>query len=252
MLFERIRRTQKPVFIFLALMFGGGFVLLGVGSGVGGPTLGDLVGDNAAGGASIGDLRERVEENPRDAQAWQRLAGLLQAEGRRGEAIAALTNYLELRPEDDLQVAALATLYEQRAAERAAEAQRFQQVASAPTAATSATAVGSLKLGSALTHPVADAVAAPLQERASTAQSRALSDYQQAVALRKTAVELQPGNASYQFGLATVALNAQDYPTALTALREYLELEPDAPNARDIRRVIRQLEPFADASAGGG
>ena len=36
MLFEKIRRTQKPVFIFLALIFGLGFVFLGVGSGAGG------------------------------------------------------------------------------------------------------------------------------------------------------------------------------------------------------------------------
>src|SRR5215210_5201090 len=136
MLFERIRRTQKPVFIFLALMFGGGFVLLGVGSGAAGPTLGDLFGDSSSGGDSISELQKRVADHPQDAQAWQRLAGLLQADGQRQEAIAALTSYLELRPQDDLQVAALATLYEQRASERAARAQALQQIASAPSTAT--------------------------------------------------------------------------------------------------------------------
>ena len=39
MLFERIRRTQKPIFIFLAVMFGLGFVALGVGQGVNGVDL---------------------------------------------------------------------------------------------------------------------------------------------------------------------------------------------------------------------
>ena len=33
MLFERIRKTQKPIFVFLAVTFAMGFVLLGVGQG---------------------------------------------------------------------------------------------------------------------------------------------------------------------------------------------------------------------------
>ena len=35
MLFERIRKTQKPIFVFLAVTFAMGFVLLGVGQGAG-------------------------------------------------------------------------------------------------------------------------------------------------------------------------------------------------------------------------
>jgi len=49
-LFERIRRTQKPIFIFLAVMFGLGFVALGVGQGVNGVDLGGLFNSSSASG----------------------------------------------------------------------------------------------------------------------------------------------------------------------------------------------------------
>jgi tetratricopeptide (TPR) repeat protein len=251
MLFERIRRTQKPVFIFLALMFGLGFVLLGVGSGVGGPSLGDIFGNNSPTGDSVKGLQSRVADHPKDADAWLRLSNALQADGDRQGAMNALQQYLVLEPKDDLQVAALASLYEQRAQERAASAQQYQQIASTPQALAAASAVSSLKLGASLSHPIATAAVAPDQQRATELQSQATADYQQAVSLRKTAVSLAPQNAAYQFTLATDALNAQDYPTALAALKQYLELEPDAPNAKQIKQVIKQLAPFAKTGSGG-
>ena len=55
MLFERIRRGQKPVFIFLAVMFGLGFVALGVGSGAGGINLGDILNTSSVAISSMSD-----------------------------------------------------------------------------------------------------------------------------------------------------------------------------------------------------
>ena len=73
MLFERIRRGQKPVFIFLAVMFGLGFVALGVGSGASGINLGDILNTSSGGSGSISDpLRQ-------DARASQRRDGLAPA-----------------------------------------------------------------------------------------------------------------------------------------------------------------------------
>jgi len=73
MLFEKIRRTQKPVFIVLALMFGMGFVFLGVGSGTGGISLGNLIGNGGGSSSSISDLLDKVHHNPKDATSWQQL-----------------------------------------------------------------------------------------------------------------------------------------------------------------------------------
>jgi hypothetical protein len=61
MLFERIRRTQKPVFIFLAFMFGLGFVALGIGQGSNSINLGDLFNSSGSSGTSISDLSSRVQ-----------------------------------------------------------------------------------------------------------------------------------------------------------------------------------------------
>ena len=63
MLFEKIRRTQKPVFIFLALIFGIGFVFLGVGSGAGGLNPLDFL-NSSSGSSSINDLNDKVAQQP--------------------------------------------------------------------------------------------------------------------------------------------------------------------------------------------
>ena len=73
MLFERIRRTQKPVFIFLAVMFAFGFALLGVGSSGNVNALGFL---NFGSSSSnpISKLSAQVAKSPQDARAWIQLA----------------------------------------------------------------------------------------------------------------------------------------------------------------------------------
>jgi cytochrome c-type biogenesis protein CcmH/NrfG len=251
MLFERIRRTQKPVFIFLAVMFGLGFVLLGVGSGAGGPSLGDIFGQNQSSGPSVDELRSRVAENPNDAQSWQRLAQALQADGQEAEAIEALQKYVDLRPKDALGLSSLASLVERSAQRKAVRASALLQQASIAQAQTGSTAVSELRLASGLSQPLLDAVAQPVQTRASALQGQAASDYQRAMQLRLDLVDLDPRNASYQFLLASDALNANNYPVALDALREYLRLEPDAANKREVRSVIRQLEGLVNATGGG-
>ena len=45
MFFPRLRRRAKWVFLFLALSFGLGFVVFGVGTGISGTSLGDIFQD---------------------------------------------------------------------------------------------------------------------------------------------------------------------------------------------------------------
>jgi cytochrome c-type biogenesis protein CcmH/NrfG len=249
MLFERIRRTQKPVFIFLAVMFGLGFVLLGVGSGAGGVNIGDFFSGSSSSGPSTSGLRDKVAKNPNDASSWLKLAQAYQADGRTGAAIDAWQHYVALRPKDDLQISALAGLVEQQASQTAARAQAYQQLAAGPQSIGSATAVSSLKLGSGVDQPLATAAATPYQNKAQVYQGQATSDYARAAALRKQAAALQPGNPNYQFALASDALSSQDYSTAVKALKRYLKLAPDAPNASQIRTVIKQLAAFTKAQS---
>src|ERR671931_592510 len=71
MFFMRLRRSTKPVFIFLALVFALSFVFLGVGSGSSG--IGDLLRGNfnffggGSSGTSVSKAQKRIDKNPRDA-----------------------------------------------------------------------------------------------------------------------------------------------------------------------------------------
>ena len=91
MLFEKIRRTQKPVFLFLGAVFMLSFVFLGVGSGVGGISLGDLLGTSSSSSSSISGLNDQVRKDPKNAAAWLRLADAYEADGQTDPALGAYT-----------------------------------------------------------------------------------------------------------------------------------------------------------------
>jgi hypothetical protein len=67
--FSKLRRNAKWVFAILALVFGLSFVVFGVGSDVQGGIADLFTGRAASSGPSADDARERLEENPRDAEA---------------------------------------------------------------------------------------------------------------------------------------------------------------------------------------
>ena len=101
MLFEKIRRTQKPVFIFLGLVFALSFVFLGVGSGAGGISLGNLLGQSSGSSTtSVSDLLNKVHSDPKDATAWRQLGDAYQTSGQTTLALGAYAQYLNLRPKD--------------------------------------------------------------------------------------------------------------------------------------------------------
>ena len=104
MLFEKIRRTQKPVFIFLGLVFALSFVFLGVGSGAGGISLGNLLGQSSGSGTtSVNDLLNKVHTDPKDATAWRQLGDAYQTSGQTTLALGLLLG-LRLPQRGDLGV----------------------------------------------------------------------------------------------------------------------------------------------------
>jgi hypothetical protein len=48
------------------------------------------------------------------------------------------------------------------------------------------------------------------------------------------------------------ALNAQDYATALPAVKKILELEPDASDKAQLKKLEKQLAPLVKAQAQSG
>src|SRR6476659_3731346 len=74
--FNRLRKRAKWVFIFLAVVFAGGFVLFGVGSSnVSG--LSDIfngIGGGSSGQPSVSKALKETQKDPKNAQAWHNLA----------------------------------------------------------------------------------------------------------------------------------------------------------------------------------
>jgi tetratricopeptide (TPR) repeat protein len=253
-LFERIRRTQKPVFIFLATMFGLGFVALGVGQGTNGINIGDLFSSSSGSGTSISGLSSRVQSQPKDAGAWLQLARAYQTAGQVSQSISAFQSYLALKPKNQGALTATAALLEQRGQSDAAKVQAYQAAAAAYTQVAGATAAGSLKLGTALTHPLLNTLAQPAQTAASTLETSAITDFAQALGLRQKLTKLAPKNADYQLLVARDAYATQSYATVATALQQYLTLSPNLTkaNKKQIRQEIVQFKLLAKTSPGGG
>lgn len=250
MLFERIRRGQKPVFLFLAVMFGLGFVALGVGSGAGGINLGDLL-NTGGGSGSISDLSAKTREHPNNAPAWRELAAAYQADGQTDAAIGAYLRYIALRPKDQNGLSGGASLLELRARQSQTQLTKAEALAAQYTTPSSASAAQALKLAPALSHSVQDALAQPYNTKVQTLQSRISSDYLQATALRQKLVALDPRNAPYQFALAQDAAAGRQYTTAATALKAYLDLEPnlDAATRQQLEQTLKALQSFGTTPA---
>lgn len=255
MLFERIRRTQKPVFIFLAVMFGLGFVALGVGQGANSIDLGSLLGGSSSSGGSgsISSLESRVQSHPKDSGAWLQLARAYETSNQTNQAISSFQSYLALKPKSQSALSSTATLLEQRGQANAAKVQQAQAAAAQYTQVEGAIAASSLKLGSAFTHPLLNTLAQPAQTLASTLETSAITDFSQAMGLRQNLVKLAPKNADYQILLARDANATQSYATVATALAAYERLSPNLTKAQktQIDQEITRFQLLAKTNPGG-
>jgi hypothetical protein len=241
MFFPRLRRHTKWMFVLLALVFGLGFVIFGVGAG--GTGIGDIFRNNSGGtgGPSEKSLLDATKEQPRDAQAWSDLAGVYRTKGETDKAIAAQRRYTELRPKDADGFRALASDYFDQARAQAAIAQS-SQISTAYSGSVSPAGEGPTLNGTPLfTDPLASvspnettsAYAAAVQAQ-NTALGNAIAAYQRVAAL-------SPNDPNVQYELGTNALQAGDSAVAITAFERYLELAPDSSDAPLIRRQLEQL-----------
>jgi tetratricopeptide (TPR) repeat protein len=253
-LFERIRRTQKPVFIFLAVMFGLGFVALGVGQGVNGINIGDLFSSGSGSSSSVSGLVSQVESHPKDAGAWLRLARAYEAENQLNAAISAFQSYLVLRPKDQSALFATAALLEQRGSTTAQKVQQAQAAANAYTQVSTGSPVSALKLSSAITHPLMTTLATPASTAASTLETSAVTDFAQAMGLRQRLVKLSPKNGNYELALARDAYATQSYALVASSLQAYINLTPSLSktNRKKLESEVAQYKILAKTSASGG
>jgi tetratricopeptide (TPR) repeat protein len=239
MFFPRLRRHTKWMFVALALVFGLGFVLFGVGAG--GNGIGDIFRNktNGGGGPSVKNALEQTRERPNDPKAWDNLANVYRTDGNTDDAIQAQTRYTTLAPRDANGFRTLAGDYFTQAREKAIEAQNAQATAQfsgsipAGTPTRNGKALFSNPLSSIEPAGASSAYAAALQAQGAALQN-AISAYQKVAAL-------SPRDPNVQAELGTNALQAGDTTVAIKAFTRYLALAPDSSDAPLIRRQLKQL-----------
>jgi tetratricopeptide (TPR) repeat protein len=252
MFFPRLRNQAKWAFVFLILVFGGGFVFLGVGSG--GLDLGQLIrdafGNKGSSGTSISEAQKRVDERPLNAIRRKELANALEKKGRIDEAITAWTEYTKLRPKD---VAALQHLGQLELG----QADRFLREAQLASLAQQDAGVGSPfrpsstdKFGQALGE---DPIVAALSGKASTQLQQASVKYQtaatRAIATYQLIVKVRPDEQAL-FSLAQAADTLQQTPVAIRAYKRLLKFNLDPATAAQIRQRVKTLQQ-SSAPTGG-
>jgi Flp pilus assembly protein TadD len=233
------------MFLFLALVFGLGFVGFGVGAG--GIGFGDVIRDAAGGDGqpSVSAAEKRVLDNPKDAKAFRDLATAQQAAANTDGAIEALQSYTELRPKDTDALRELAALYLQKASVAQERAQIYQARSDffAPGAIRDTLfQVG----GSPLTpDPITNAVSTSYEQQISAAISELQTASAQAVDQYRKIAAARPNDPSVQLELAQAAQSANDVPTAIGAYKAFLKLAPTDPTAPEVRRLLKQLQRFS-------
>jgi cytochrome c-type biogenesis protein CcmH/NrfG len=246
MFFPRLRNQAKWVFVLLIIVFAGGFIFLGVGSG--GLDLGQLMRDafgRGSSGTSISSAQKKVAERPFNAQAKKELATAYENKGRTADAIAAWLAYGKLRPKDvvalrhlgDLELGQANTYFQnaQLAALQQSQAAAGNQFR--PSSGKLAEALGS------------DPLTAAATSQASTAYQAAVSKYQtaasQAIATYEQIAKLQPKNQEALFALAQAADTLHLTSAAVAAYQKLLKLDLDASTKAQIRARIKTLQTGA-------
>jgi tetratricopeptide (TPR) repeat protein len=248
MFFPRLRTQAKWAFVFLILVFGGGFVFLGVGSG--GLDLGQLIrdafGNSGSSGPSISGAQADVAQHPFQASSRRALANALEKKGRIDEAIDAWIQYTRLRPKD---VAALRHLGQLELGQ-ADKYFRQAQIASLAQAQSGANSpfrpAQTDSFGQALgTDPISQA----MSTKANTALQDASAKYQtaagKAVSTYQAIVKIQPDDEQALFSLAQAADTLGQRPVAIRAYKKLLTFKLDPATASQIRQRVKTLEQGA-------
>jgi tetratricopeptide (TPR) repeat protein len=251
MFFPRLRRRAKWVFLLLALAFAFGFVAFGVGAG--GSGIGDYLADlfNRQPGGDTpdsGQARERVQKNPEDAPAQLDLANALQAEGKTTEAAAALEAYLKLRPQDEDALQQLASLYLIQAGQADQRAQTAQLEAQEAFFGNELRQRDSRLSENLATDPITTFVEQQATQEYTTALTAAQAAHGKEADVWKRLTKLNPDESTFYLELGRSSQAAGDTSGAVKAYERYLELSPEAAEAKEIRQLIKALKESAAGS----
>lgn len=244
MFFPKLRRHAKWMFVLLALVFGLGFVIFGVGAG--GIGVGDVFRGGGAGGSdtpSVKEARAKIAANKQNAQAYRDLATALQTNGKGDESIEPLEQYTALKLKDTDALRELAGLYLAQASQLQQQAQiaqvRAQYLTGGSTFGQPLQLGDGQSLGEDTIRQAIEAIATAELTKAYTAAQEA---YASAKGTYERLAKAAPDDANIQIELAQVAEQTGDRKGAIAAYERFLELAPDDPSAPIVRQQVKQLK----------
>jgi tetratricopeptide (TPR) repeat protein len=242
--FVKMRRGQKWLYGFLAVVFALTFVGVGVGSGTGG--LQQLYsGLFGTGGNPVSKAQGEIKDTP--AKGYRDLATAYETTSQNVLAAAALNKYLKLRKTDANSWAELGGLELTQAQKYTTQYSNAQQ--SAQLADPSAPFLPSGSLGTAVGTNVAYQDASQnASTKVSTLYTKAIKALNSSVTEYEHAVKNAPKNAIFYQELATAAENAGNTGVAIGALQTYLKLLPHSPLKKQIKAQIKSLKQSAAAA----
>ena len=250
--FVRLRRRQKWIYAFLAVIFAATFAGVGVGSGNGGGLDQLYSGLFGGSGSSVSKAKDEIKKNP--TKGYRDLATAYETKGDNVSAMSALQSYLALRKNNADVWGELGGLQLTQAQTYLTQYQAVQ--ANAQLADPSAPFLPSGTLAQAV------GTNAAYQNQAQQASSQASALYQQAVTSLSSAVtsyqkvtKIRPRSTTAWEELATAATNAGNGKVALGAWQRVLKLDPHSPQRSTIKQQIasikKQLAPTKQSSKSG-
>ena len=244
MFFPKLRRKAKWVFLLLAIAFALGFVAFGVGTGVGGTSIGDVLRDifsSSNGSQSLDDLQAKAADNPKDPIAQIAYANALQTAGQTTAAIAVLQKYTTANPKDADALRQLAALWGAAAAKAQNEAQAAAVAAAQASAAEPPAPADSPFLQQVQGNKITEVLSTDANNRASAANLRVQNAYREAAKVYQDLTLLTPDDPNVFLQLGISSQSANDIESAIAAYRQFLALAPDDANAPLVKQQLKVL-----------
>ncbi|TML19378.1 MAG: tetratricopeptide repeat protein, partial [Actinobacteria bacterium] len=203
-----------------------------------------LKGGGGSGVPSISSAQKRIDENPKDAQAFRDLATAYEAKGDTASAITALESLTQLRPRNVDALRELSGLYLRQASDAQQRAQDAQLRADYLTPGAAVLGSLTLKRQPLAVDPINAAVSSQVSQATNQAVSEEQSAAQSAVSTYKkiaAAAANKGDKAQAELNLGQIAQQIGDTTTAIAAYKKFLKLAPTDPTAPDVKRLLKQL-----------
>ena len=249
MFFPRLRRQAKWMFVFLAVVFGLGYVIFNVGGSIPGTGLGDVFQGLAqqSSGPSVGDSQDRIKDKPNDPAGYRDLSTALQREGRNVEAIQPLERYVQMRPSDREALRQLGSLHMAQARiyeEQGAIAQaQLTEITGGDVLAPGTQSQFGQTFG---TGQISSLESNKYNQQLNQAYLGVQQEYKDATRVFEKLVAVTPDELEADeplifLQLAQAAQSAGELKTAIKAYERYLVVAPDSASAPAVKAQLPQL-----------